>query len=57
MTPEVRQEKGIEAIIYLQSLYGITETREQAIKGWNGITLGEQDYTLALYHQMKRSHN
>lgn len=51
-TPEPSAETdGIKAIIYLQSMAGITETPEQAKKGWESMRAHERDRTLRLYRQ------
>jgi len=43
------EKKGVRAIVYLQSLAGITETEEQAIIGWRLMTPGEQEQTLYVF--------
>lgn len=42
---------GIKAIIYLQSIAGITETSEQAKRGWSIMSTHERDTTLRIYRQ------
>jgi hypothetical protein len=44
-----REEKGIAAIIYLQSLAGLTETEEEARKGWRAMHEAERQGTLTLH--------
>lgn len=46
--PSVR-EQGIRAIIYLQSLMGIQETRHDAACGWDAMSVQEQNDTLSAY--------
>ena len=36
---------GPQMIIELQKMAGITETKEQATKGWNGMTKWEREST------------
>jgi hypothetical protein len=43
------EQKGIEAIIYLQSLSDITESEDDARKGWQGMSPAEQNATMAVY--------
>lgn len=43
-----REERGVEAIVALQAMVGIAETREQAKVGWDSMSEGEQDFTLSL---------
>jgi hypothetical protein len=44
---------GVKAIIFLQSMVGITETEEDAEKGWEGMTESEQETTLKTYEMFK----
>lgn len=46
-------EKGIEAIIYLQKLVGIEETREQAVVGWSRMSKHERQFTMKVCEVMK----
>ena len=48
---EKRRAKGINAIIYLQQLVGIEETREKASAGWDAMTEHERTFTLSLAKQ------
>lgn len=48
---EIRRTRGINAIIYLQALVGIEETKEKATAGWEAMTEAEQNTTLALSNQ------
>jgi len=47
----LRRTRGIHAIIYLQALVGIEETKEKATAGWDAMTEAEKDTTLALCNQ------
>jgi hypothetical protein len=47
---EPEEEEGIKMIIFLQSTVGITETREQAIKGWRTMRPHERMQTLRVYN-------
>jgi len=44
------EKQGIEAIIYLQSLAGITETEEQARAGWRSMSDSEKQTTMFTYN-------
>jgi len=46
--PSVR-EQGIKAIIHLQGLMGIDETRHDAACGWDSMSIEEQNDTLSAY--------
>lgn len=48
---EIRRTHGINAIIYLQALVGIEETKEKATAGWEAMTEAEQNTTLTLCDQ------
>ena len=50
---EKRRAKGINAIIYLQQLVGIEETREKAGAGWDAMTEHERASTLSLAEQYR----
>lgn len=43
------ERKGIEAIIFLQSMAGIKESEEQALKGWRGMDSYQKAETLRIY--------
>ena len=43
---------GTRAIIELQALAGITETQEDAEKGWNAMSEDEQEQTLIAYEML-----
>lgn len=43
------REAGINAIIALQAMGGIVESREKAEKGWDAMTPREQQQTMAAY--------
>lgn len=43
------RETGVKAIIYLQSLVGITETQQQAELGWDRMTNHEREQTMLAY--------
>lgn len=49
MSSELDREKGIEAIIALQAFAGITETKEEARRGWDSMSASEQRQTMAAY--------
>jgi hypothetical protein len=40
------KEKGIQAIIELQGLVGITESKEKAERSWNKFSSGEKEQTM-----------
>jgi hypothetical protein len=48
----IDEEKGIEAIIYLQSLAGIDESKEEARKGWASMNDSEKRHTLDVYNRL-----
>ncbi len=50
------REKGIQAIIDLQSEIGITETKEDAESGWDSMSSKEQKITMD-FHKMIMSIN
>jgi len=45
-------ENGIQAIIDLQALAGITESQEDAERGWNAMSEDEQEQTLMAYEML-----
>lgn len=47
------EERGIEAIIFLQSLAGIEESEEDARKGWRSLTDMQKRSTMQTYSMMK----
>jgi hypothetical protein len=47
MTKE--ETEGVKAIVWLQSLAGITEPEEKALKGWQDMSEQERDQTLLAY--------
>ena len=47
------EDKGIEAIIFLQSLVGIVESREQATVGWRAMRDWEKASTMRTYRLLK----
>lgn len=49
MDKKLTDANGIKAIIALQKFAGITETKEQAKKGWRGMSLHEKRNTMAAY--------
>jgi hypothetical protein len=51
LTPE--EQEGVKAIQFLQKMVGITETDEDAIKGWRGMAEWEKTSTMAAYEQLK----
>lgn len=48
----LNEKQGIEAIIKLQAMAGITETPEQAKKGWNSMSATEKEQTENAYNLM-----
>lgn len=46
--PDIR-EQGIKAIMHLQGLMGIQESRHDAACGWDSMTVKEQNDTLSAY--------
>jgi hypothetical protein len=46
------EEEGIKAIIALQAVVGITETEEQARKGWNSMANWEKQSTEDAYNMV-----
>ncbi len=44
------RKQGIEAIIKLQAMGGITETKEQAGKGWDNLTDAGKAETESVYN-------
>ena len=51
------REKGIKAIIYLQSMAGIRESRDKAERGWDGMSEHEQETTIHVYEMLKGGEN
>jgi len=49
-TEKSEREAGIEAIIYLQSIAGITETREEAEHGWDSMQDWERESTMRVFN-------
>ena len=47
------REQGIQAILFLQSLIGITEPRDKAMLEWDGMTASERRSTLDAYALMR----
>lgn len=45
------EKAGVKAIIYLQQMGGITETREEAIAGWRAMSNIEKQTTMRVYNQ------
>ena len=43
------RERGIDAVVALQRVVGITETREAAGTGWDHMTAGQQATTMEVY--------
>lgn len=54
MSEKFDDEKGIEAIMYLQGAVDIEETRAQATTGWNGMSDSEKMTTLNVYDMLKK---
>ena len=48
------REKGIEAIIYLQSRQGINEPREVAERNWDDFSDHDKEQTLVVYRLFDR---
>lgn len=51
------EQKGIEAIIYLQSLARVPETEEEAKAGWNAMSDSEKAVTLKMYEIFTQGDN
>lgn len=47
------REKGIDAVIFLQGMAYITETRESAGRGWDRMREWEKRTTLEWYARLK----
>lgn len=47
------EEKGIEAIRYLQKMNGIEEPRSKALTGWRCMTSVQKQLTLQLHDRFK----
>jgi hypothetical protein len=45
----VDKEAGIHAVISLQKIVGVTETRESAAKGWEKMSDSQRELTLSAY--------
>lgn len=45
----MNEQEGIKAIIALQAMAGITESEEDAKKGWQSMSKYERDITLSAY--------
>ena len=48
------RETGIQAIIFLQAMLGITEPREKAEKGWDRMADWEKESTMRAYAMFKK---
>lgn len=48
------EQEGVKAIQFLQNMVGITETDEDAIKGWRGMANWEKASTMAAYRQFSK---
>ena len=46
------RERGIKAIIFLQSLAHITETRDNAEKGWASMSDSDRENTMAAFQAL-----
>ena len=53
----ISNEEGIQAIIYLQNMAGIKETRKSAIKIWDSFNKHEKEFTKHFYKVMKARTN
>ncbi len=52
MTDE--EKAGVEAIICLQGMAGITETAEKALSSWRAFTDSQRKFTMATFRVMCR---
>lgn len=52
---EFDSKEGVKAIMYLQNLVDIPETRAQATAGWNGMADWEKESTLDTYRMLSRN--
>jgi hypothetical protein len=50
--PVLDKEQGIKAIIFLQGMANIPETRTKAERGWNSMSQHEKEFTLEFYKKM-----
>lgn len=48
-----KELQGVKAIIHLQSIRGIKETKKKATIGWRGMSEGQQEFTLELSQNLK----
>lgn len=48
------EEAGVEAIIFLQGVAGIQESREDAIAGWRRLAKWEKEVTLRMAERFKK---
>lgn len=53
VSDEAYRQRGIEAIIFLQNMVGVKETKKTASKGWDKMSPSEQTQTLMAYNAMK----
>jgi hypothetical protein len=53
MKREFDEEAGIKAIIMLQAMAGINESREDALKGWRKMSDSEKENTMAAFDIFK----
>lgn len=54
---EEREKKGIDAIISLQRIVGIPETKGSARRGWRAMSEQDRDTTLTAYDILKSVHH
>lgn len=47
MTDE--EKEGVKAIVFLQSLVGIVEPEDKALRGWRGFSEYDKEATLRMY--------
>ena len=52
-SPAEYETRGVEAIVYLQSMAGINEPEDHAMAGWAKMEPLQQEFTLALAHKMQ----
>lgn len=46
------EQRGVEAIQYLQSMIAIDETTEEALAGWRAMSDDDQETTMVTYEFM-----
>ena len=47
--------EGVKAIIFLQGVFGVLESPEDASAGWLAMTMDQRDHTMSLYHALSKA--